>query len=173
MGDEVDVGHGQRQLRETARHVIARGDDDQLAIAVCVGPGPRFIRIADGVERLVAEIDAADEFLVAEAGYSLDVLFGGAPVDPGDEQALAAALFQEAGARSNPRFAARQYHDSVRVFGSIGLLAHDARRNRRSRRPARRRPGPADDEAAPILRMCRDSHPLLCAPRRPSLFGPV
>src|SRR4030081_2085686 len=59
--DQGDVGKLMGELGDRARHVIGRGDNEQGAEAAPLRPTPRLDRIADGVDGLMIEIDAASE----------------------------------------------------------------------------------------------------------------
>ena len=92
-----------RELGEAARHVIARRDDDQAVVAERLGPGARLVGIADGVERGVAEVDAAVELVLGRARRFSAARSPGVAVDAGNQQALGAALVQQPRALGDAR----------------------------------------------------------------------
>ena len=73
-GSSVNARHRKRQFCQAARHVVAGRYDDEFRVAIAVGPRSRFIGIADGIESLISEIDAAVERLRIEAEQALHFL---------------------------------------------------------------------------------------------------
>ena len=65
IGHEHDLRHRALELNETARHVIARGHEDQPREVLSSAQALRLLRVAGGRQRLVADVDAAIEQLQA------------------------------------------------------------------------------------------------------------
>ena len=113
IGQQRDVGHGAAELGQAARHVIARGDDDEPAEAWQPGPGLGLLGIAAGVVGLVADIDAAIE----QAAFKPLLRFRSSRlvdgVGAGDQQPLAALVGQQSRRLDQTMLAAGQHDDAV------------------------------------------------------------
>ena len=81
IGDQTRLGERARHFREAARHVIAGGHDDEAFVAPLGAPAHSFVRVPDGIERLVSEVDTAREQFAAEPRQSQHVVLGVPAVD--------------------------------------------------------------------------------------------
>ncbi len=84
--------------------------------------------VVDGVARLLVDIDAAGEILVALAGELLQLLLGGGAIHAGDQHALRLALGEQLHRLVDAVGAAGQHGDAVGRALRLARLALDARR---------------------------------------------
>jgi len=112
-----------RKLGERARHVIGRGDDNERVEAVFERPTPGFDRVAKRIASGIVEVDAAGQQSVVVDDLPGNLAGRRAGVDPGDEQALAAAGGEQFKRVGDARGAAGQHHDSVGVAIEHDLAA--------------------------------------------------
>ena len=113
IGHQLDVGHDAAELGQAARHVIARGDDDQLGEPLVGRPLHGLVGVARRVLRLIADIDAALEHLPRDAALAMQVFAAGDAVGAGDQQSVAAPVGQQARRFGQPVAAAGQHDDAV------------------------------------------------------------
>ena len=106
-----------------------------------------FIRVADRVERLVAEVDATLEACLVHTGNALQVRPAGLTIDARDQHALGAALFQEAPTLHDAAVGARQDDDAVCCRRGIDRLAHgDGCKKHKSQHEQKDRPSGYADQ---------------------------
>ena len=105
--------------------MITRRHDNQAPVAVGVGPGAGFVGVADGIERVIAEIDAAGVKLILQSCEALDLFPANFAIDARDQQTLSPAFRQQPGAGLNAGFAACQHDNAVSFRDIVPVIAHD------------------------------------------------
>ena len=133
MRDQLDARHGAAQFGQTARHVVARGNNNQRSVASLAGPGLRLVGIANRVLRPTADVDATIELCGVIRCQPFERAARGMGIDAGNQHPLSPMIGQQPKRLVNARLATGQRHDAIGDRGGVRGLRGYAGKHQKAR----------------------------------------